>query len=136
MNITETIAEDYKWFKKIPLLPMLIDEQVKVFTMFFRPSVFKQMVLFNGWMKAQENISVKYHRYGGLEYRIKNREICHLHGDGLVDIKTNREVKSKFIHSKNAKDHHVLSTSGMLSFKLQGPESLLSLKLIINTMLE
>ncbi len=136
MNITQTLAKDYKWFKGIPFIPILIDEQVKVFTMLFRPVVFKQMIHFNKWMKAHDGIVVKYHRYGGLEYRIKNREICHMHGDGLVDVKTNREMKSKFIPSKYAKDHHVLSESGMLSLELEGLESLLALKIIIKEVLE
>ncbi len=136
MNITETIARDYRWFKNIPFLPILIDEQVKVFTLLFRPRVFRQMMLFNKWLRSHDGVRVVYHKYGGLEYRKNNREICHMHGDGLIDIRTTRAQKKEGLTSGYARNHHVLPETGMISFQIENEDSLAGVKSIINALLK
>ena len=36
----------------------------------------------HGW----QEVEIRPHRYGGLEFRLGKRELGHVHGDALVDI--------------------------------------------------
>ena len=95
MNSSKLIAKLFKHFKKIPLLPNLFDEQLKVITLFFNPKVFANMIELNSWIKSLKNVKTKYHKLGGLEFIVNDKEICHIHGDGLVDVKLNKSLTMK-----------------------------------------
>jgi hypothetical protein len=77
LEITKSIEKSFGFFKHVPLLPILIDEQVKVFTLFFRPSVFSKMASFTSSMKELKNVTAGYHRYGGLEFAVDGFEFGH-----------------------------------------------------------
>jgi hypothetical protein len=118
MELTKTIARQFSWFKNIPLLPILIDEQIKVFTLFFRPSTFQRMIRFNALVKSFGGVTANYHRYGGIEFRIANKEICHMHGDGLVDLLISRKIKEEFGINSELEPHHVHPNTGWVSVSL------------------
>ena len=115
---TKSIAKIFSPFKRIPFLPILIDEQLKIFTLFFRPKVFQQMIEVVKWMKELPDIKSKYHKYGGLEFQINGREVCHIHGDGLTDILLNKECAKKLIRTTKAEEHHVIKKGGWISYQI------------------
>ena len=115
---TKSIARTFSFFKRIPYLPILIDEQIKIFTLFFKPKVFQQMIEVVKWVKKLPNIKSKYHKYGGLEFQINGKEICHIHGDGLTDVLLNRECAEKLILNTEAEEHHVIKNSGWISYQI------------------
>jgi hypothetical protein len=59
------------------------------------------------------------HRFGGTEYRLGDREIGHIHGDGLVDIPFPRKVRDELIAAGRAEEHHILPASGWVSLQLR-----------------
>ncbi len=61
------------------------------------------------------------HRFGGREYRLGDREIGHVHGDGLVDIPFPTKVRNEIIGAGLAEAHHVLPQSGWVSFYIRQP---------------
>ena len=115
---TKFIAKTFSPFKRIPFLPILIDEQLKIFTLFFRPKVFQQMIEVVKWMKELPDIKSKYHKYGGLEFQINGKEVCHIHGDGLTDVSLNKEYAEKLIRTTRAEEHHVIKNSGWISYQI------------------
>ena len=115
---TKFIAKTFSPFKRIPFLPILIDEQLKIFTLFFRPKVFQQMIEVVKWMKELPDIKSKYHKYGGLEFKINGKEVCHIHGDGLTDVLLNKEYAEKLIRTTRAEEHHVIKKSGWISYQI------------------
>ena len=52
------------------------------------------------------------HRFGGIEFRIGQREMGHLHGDTLADLPFPMQIRNELIDSGNASPHHVLPQSG------------------------
>jgi hypothetical protein len=72
-------------------------------------------------VSAWEGITEHPHRFGGTEYRFGDREIGHVHGDGLVDIPFPSHVKSELVATGQAASHHVLPESGWISFYLREP---------------
>tara|TARA_B100000674_G_C37833046_1_gene911502 strand:+ start:750 stop:1175 length:426 start_codon:yes stop_codon:yes gene_type:complete len=117
---TKLIAKKFSRFKKIPYLPILIDEQLKIFTLFFRPKVFQRMIHIVHWIKELPSVQSKYHKYGGLEFQVNGKEICHIHGDGLADILLNKNLAQEIIKTTHAEEHHVITDSGWISYQIKG----------------
>ena len=63
-------------------------------------------------------VEVRPHRYGGLEFRLRNRELGHIHGDALVDIPFPKPVRNEIVAANQAEPHHILPDSGWVSIFL------------------
>lgn len=112
------IESRFRFFKHIPLLPHIIDEQLKLYTLFFKPKVFRQMMDYVNTVKKWDQVTVKYHRYGGLEFQVNGIEIGHIHGNGLIDLHFNKAISATIIQKQLAEPHHVLKETGWISFYL------------------
>ena len=66
-----------------------------------------------------EGASAVPHRFGGIEYRIGQRELGHIHGDHLVDIPFPSKVRAEIVAAGEAAPHHILPESGWVSFYLR-----------------
>jgi len=64
------------------------------------------------------------HRFGGTEFRLGKRELGHVHSDHLVDIPFPRKVRDDIIAAGRAEPHHVLPSSGWISFYLNKPDDI------------
>ena len=62
------------------------------------------------------------HRFGGVEYRFRGREIGHVHGDHLADLPFPVRVRDELIAAGRAEPHHILPATGWVSQRLQVPE--------------
>lgn|SRR5215472_3674740 len=69
-----------------------------------------------------EEIAVRPHRFGGTEFRLRHREVGHVHGDSLVDIPFPLGVRDELVESGSAEPHHVLPQSGWVSVYLRKPD--------------
>jgi hypothetical protein len=68
-----------------------------------------------------EGISTGPHRFGGLEFKLGNREIGHIHGDSLVDVPFPKRIRDELVASGEVEPHHVLPRSGWVSVFLNNP---------------
>jgi hypothetical protein len=73
-------------------------------------------------VSAWEGVTAHPHRFGGTEFRLGDREIGHVHGDGLVDIPFPTRVRNELVGAGQAVPHHVLPESGWISFYIRQPE--------------
>jgi hypothetical protein len=64
------------------------------------------------------------HRYGGTEWRLRRREIGHIHGNWLFDIPFPKKVRDAVVAAGEADSHHILPESGWVSFYLRQPEDI------------
>ncbi|MBC8112523.1 MAG: DUF5519 family protein [Verrucomicrobia bacterium] len=115
----QQVEKQFRWLKNVPFLPQLIDEQLKIYTLFFQPAVFEKMMQVVAWFKMQKGIKTSYHRYGGLEFRFEGKEIAHLHGNGLIDILFSREIRNQLVSEALVQAHHVNHESGWVSLYLK-----------------
>lgn len=75
----------------------------------------------SGW----PGVSVGLHRFGGFEFRVRGREIGHLHGEGfpvLADLPFPRKVREELVAAGKAREHHVLPQTGWVSYRVRGEE--------------
>src|SRR5262245_31236111 len=64
-----------------------------------------------------EGITSGSHRFGGVEFKIGNREIGHVHGDSLVDVPFPKGVRDELVAASQAEPHHILPGSGWVSVR-------------------
>lgn len=69
----------------------------------------------HGW----EEVAIRPHRYGGLEFRLGKRELGHIHGNALVDIPFPKAVRDAIVAAGQAEPHHILPNSGWVSVFLE-----------------
>jgi len=117
MNMTQTIGK-FSTLKKMPILPILFNEHVKLYTLFFKPKIFMKMQEFIQSVKAFDNVTSKFHRYGGLEFNINQREFCHIHGDGLIDIILTNSLAINYFREGICTPHHILKQSPWVSYQI------------------
>lgn len=72
----------------------------------------------HGW----EEVEIRPHRYGGLEFRLGKRELGHIHGNALVDIPFPKAVRDEIVAAGQAEPHHILPNSGWVSVFLEENE--------------
>lgn len=61
-----------------------------------------------GW----PGVEARPHRFGEIEFRVRGREIGHLHGDRWVDLPFPVRVREELVAAGKARPHHVLPRTG------------------------
>ena len=62
------------------------------------------------------------HRFGGVEFRCRGKELGHVHGDRLCDIPLPKALRGELVASGMAEPHHVLPESGWVSIYLESEQ--------------
>ena len=69
-----------------------------------------------------EGVSIAPHRFGGIEFRVGNREIGHLHGDYQADIPFSARLRKELVAAGKASLHHIYPNSGWVSFYIHSAD--------------
>ena len=64
---------------------------------------------------AWPGVTIRPHRFGGVEFRVGRRELGHLHGDRLADLPFPVRVREQLVSAGQAQPHHVLPQTGWVS---------------------
>jgi hypothetical protein len=80
-------------------------------------------------VSAWPGVSVRDHRFGGVEFRLGTREIGHIHAFGIVDIPFTVKIRDALVRSGKAERHHWLPDSGWTTIRVEkhGRENALKL---------
>jgi hypothetical protein len=60
-------------------------------------------------------VSAHDHRFGGIEFRLGNRQLGHLHGERTADIPLKRALRDELIASGQARVHRWRPDSGWVT---------------------
>jgi hypothetical protein len=69
-----------------------------------------------------DGVSVHAHRFGGIEFRLGNRELGHLHGERWADLPFPRRIRDMLVETGRARPHHVLPHTGWVSRQITTDE--------------
>jgi hypothetical protein len=69
-----------------------------------------------------DGVTVEPHRFGGLEFRVGNREFGHLHGNYQADIPFSANLRKELVTAGKASLHHLYPNSGWISFYIRSAE--------------
>lgn len=67
-------------------------------------------------------VVAREHRFGGIEYRLGEREVGHIHGDHLLDVAFPKTIRDELVAAGLALPHHLLPQSGWVTFYLRREE--------------
>ena len=70
------------------------------------------------WQKTSAHV----HKFGGIQFDVYNKEIGHIHSNGLLDILFSKEVKVRIAQEGKIKEHHTFKNSGWISFLIRKEE--------------
>ncbi len=110
------------FLKHIPVLPQLFDGIIKLQTFLSNKQVLDYVDEIESEILSWENTSASIHKFGGLQFDVKNKEIGHIHGNGLLDILFSREIKMDLLKNGSVKEHHTFKDSGWISFLIRKEE--------------
>src|SRR6266540_2703309 len=70
------------------------------------------------------NVTAHPHSFGGVEFRVNQHEIGHLHGDRLADLPFPVRVRRELVADGRALPHHIPPATGSVSFFLRSVDDL------------
>lgn len=73
-------------------------------------------------VSSWEGVAAGPHRFGGIEFRIDNREIGHLHGSHQADIPFSARLRKELVAAGRASLHHIYPNSGWVTFYIHSAE--------------
>lgn len=105
------------FLKSIPIVPHLFDALLKMRLFLVNRSLLALLDTLEHEVSRWPGVVVSLHPYGGLQFNIGNREIGHLHGNGLLDVALSRSLKAEILQQyPTVLDHHLFKDSGWISF--------------------
>jgi hypothetical protein len=110
------------FLKHVPVLPHVFDAYLKTVSYFNRSGIAEVIDEIEAEVLMWENTDVQLHKYGGLQFNVKGKEIGHVHGNGLLDVLFTKEIKEKLISKNKAGEHHVFKNSGWISYQIKSRE--------------
>lgn len=69
-------------------------------------------------------VNAETHRFGGIEFRIRRREMGHIHGDRLADLPFPMSIRNELVNSGRVSTHHVLPQSGWVSYWIRSEDDI------------
>jgi hypothetical protein len=103
------------FLKRIPLFPQIIDASLRIYYLLFDEERLKAVDAIESTVSLWDEVTLSIHKYGGIQFNYKGKEIGHMHSNGIVDILLDRKTKALLLQQKLAENHHVLKDTGWIS---------------------
>ena len=116
------IVKYFGVLKHVPIFPHVFETCLKIQTLFLNKKVLDYIDDIEDEVMLWENISLSSHKFGGIQFNLNEKELGHIHGNGLLDIRFSRKIKSELINEGKAMPHHVFKNSGWISFKIKSEQ--------------
>lgn len=101
-------------------LPQLLDAFFWLHTFVFHRSVFRTLESLLSQVNSWPYVHWTLHRFGGIEWQVQGREIGHLHGNGILDIRLPTNQAARQAQKLGlALEHHTYPGSAWVSLSLQ-----------------
>lgn len=118
----EFVVQNLSFLKHIPLLPHVFEAMLKIDLFIRNRSLLSHIDDLENEVLSWKGVDLQLHRYGGVQFNHNNKEIGHLHGNGMLDILFSKKIKHDLLHIRNVRDHHTFKDSGWISFCIKTKE--------------
>ena len=112
MELLGFLARHFSWVPRVfPWAPQIFDGLLMLFALLVTPRRF--IVQERLWSQILDltGVSVTSHRYGGREAVLQGRELCHIHGNGVLDFILPNGVDIPAALTAHIHPHHVYPDS-------------------------
>lgn len=106
----------------MPGAPQVFDAALLVSTAIFSPSRLHAISAVEKEAQRLPDVSLGVHRFGGIGFFVRGKEMSHIHGNGLLDCWVGRTNRDRLVRGNGGvMAHHVFPKSGWISFFVRGP---------------
>ncbi len=111
-----------RWLARVPLFPQVFDALLLAWTCLAHRPRLAAMEALEARALTLPGVRLRVHRLGGTEFVGGTRELGHVHGHGLLDVRLTRADAAGCLAVGDVLPHHVFPpTSGWISYQLQTP---------------
>jgi hypothetical protein len=110
------------FLKGVPLLPNLFEAFLILWSFIFHRGILDCMDSISSEVLTWADTSQCLHKYGGMQFNSRGKEIGHIHGNGILDVRFSTKIKEQLLAEGKIKDHHVFTKSGWVSFYVSRKE--------------
>jgi len=112
------IVKNLGFLKLVPLLAFQFDSMLRLWTFFTRRHVLDCIDAVEAAVLTWPGTRRQFHKYGGIQFNYGGREIGHIHGNGILDMRFSRKIKALLMDEGRITDHHVFQNSGWITFHI------------------
>jgi hypothetical protein len=116
------VARRLRWLARVPGAPQVFDALLVTWTALFHRDRLAAMEAIEAGALRLPGVALHVHRFGGVEFGVSGRELGHLHGNGLLDVRVGRKCAETLVGEGRAQPHHVLGESTWISFWVRSME--------------
>jgi hypothetical protein len=116
------VVKRLRFLKRVPYLTWVFDAWLRLWLILIASEIAGHIDALEMEINSWPGVSVGLHKYGGLQFNYHHKEIGHIHGNGLLDIRFSRAVKAKLLADGKVINHHVFTDSGWISFYVRNAD--------------
>jgi hypothetical protein len=114
------IIRYFGFLKFVPGMAMLFDAMLKLCTMAVNPHMLDWIDEIETEVLKWPDTTITTHKYGGLRFNHRGKELGHIHSNGLLDMLFSRKLKERARQlNPRIQDHHSFTNSGWISFYIK-----------------
>ena len=110
------VVRRLRWLARIPGVPHVFDALLLTHTAIFRRPCLAAIEAITESMGQLPEVRLCMHRFGGIEFVAADRELGHIHGNGLLDVHLGREEATRCVGEGRAEWHHLFGPSAWVSY--------------------
>lgn len=116
------VTHRLRWLARVPGLPLIFDAMLLSWTALARRQRLRAIEAVEAAALQIPGVRRGVHRLGGIEFILVNRELGHLHGNGLLDVRVGAEQARILVRENRAEPHHLFGESAWISFQMLAVE--------------
>lgn len=117
------VVRHFRWLARVPAAPQIFDAALLISTALFSPNRLRAISAVERRALQFPGVNLGVHRYGGIGFFVRGKELSHIHGNGLLDCFVGRTNRDRLLREDTgATAHHVFPRSGWISFFVRNPD--------------
>jgi hypothetical protein len=111
------VVRRLRWLARVPGAPQIFDAVLLVATALFSPRRLRAISAVEKEAQLLPGVHLGLHRFGGIGFFHRGKEMGHIHGNGLLDCFVGRTNRDLLLGERGGVTaHHVFPHSGWISF--------------------
>lgn len=116
------IVKRFGFLKFIPYMGLVFDSQLRIWMLVTGSKIPAYLDDVEAEFLTWPAATAILHKYGGIQFNYKGKEIGHIHSNGLLDILFDRKTKQVLFAEGRIEHHHTFINSGWVSFYIKTEE--------------
>lgn len=104
------------FLKHISIFAWIFDATFVLWNAVFNPNLTQALDVIENRVAAWNDVTLRVHKFGGIQFNYKKKEIGHIHSNGILDILFSIKTKKYLIQQGHALEHHLFKKSGWVTF--------------------